>query len=220
MTNLPPEPPSQATPGRNVSARWAEWRAKIDLDQYDARWETMAARGDNVHGEADALTRLIDAHFAGRACRILDAGCGTGRLAVELERRGHSVTAVDLDPDMVDKARAKSASITWMVGDLSTLDLSDRFDVVVMIGNILNFCEPGSQTAIVQNLTRHLDEGGLLVCGWSQENRSDSYRAAQFVSDAVAAGATPVDQWKNWDGEPFDEGDYAVVSVRFSGSAR
>jgi SAM-dependent methyltransferase len=201
-------------PGENVSARWAEWREKVDLEKYDARWEAMAARGDNVHGEADAVTRLIDAHFGGRACRILDAGCGTGRLAVELERRGHTVTGVDLDADMVDKARPKSSTITWLVGDLATVEVADRFDVIVMIGNILNFCEPASQSEIVRNLARHLVVGGLLVCGWSQETRVDSYHAAHFVSDALAGGATHVATWKNWDGEPFDDGDYSVVIVR------
>ena len=212
MTNLPPEAPSPTpVPGRNVSARWAEWRAKIDLDQYDARWDSMAERGDNVHGEADAVTRLVHAHFAGLPCRILDAGCGTGRLAVELERRGHEVTAIDLDADMVDKARPKSRTVSWMVGDLATIDIAERFDIVVMIGNILNFCEPGSQTAIVRNLVRHLHVGGLLVCGWSQESRPDSYHAAGFVADARSAGAEPLELWRNWDGEPFDDGDYAVV---------
>ena len=200
-----------------MSARWAEWRAQIDLDKYDARWEAMAARGDNVHGEADALTRLIDAYLGGRSCRILDAGCGTGRLAVELERRGHAVTGVDLDSDMVDKARSKSSTVTWLVGDLATVEFTDRFDIVVMIGNILNFCEPGSQSVIVRNLTRCLADGGLLVCGWSQETRVDSYHAAHFVADAVAAGATHVTTWKSWDGEPFDDDsgdrDYAVVIV-------
>ncbi len=174
----------------------------------------MAERGDNVHGEADAITRLVQTHFAERPCWILDAGCGTGRLAVELERRGHTVTAVDLDSDMVDKARPKSSTITWMVGDLASIDIADRFDIVVMIGNILNFCEPGSQAAIVHNLIRHLDEDGLLVSGWSQETRSDSYHASQFVADATAAGARPLEQWKNWDGDPFDDGDYAVVIMR------
>jgi SAM-dependent methyltransferase len=207
-------------PGENVSARWAEWREQIDLEKYDARWEAMAARGDNVHGEADAVIRLIETHLGGRVCRIFDAGCGTGRLAVELERRGHTVTGVDLDSDMVDKARPKSQSITWLVGDLATVDLAERFDVVVMIGNILNFCEPGSQSAIVRNLLRHLRSGGLLVCGWSQEKRSDSYLAPELVTDAAEAGASHVATWRNWDGDPFDEhsgdSDYAVVIVRGS----
>ena len=203
-----------ARPGSNVSARWAEWRSKIDLDQYDTRWETMAARGDNVHGEADALTRLANTRFAGRPLRVLDAGCGTGRLAVELERRGHTVTAIDLDPDMVDKARPKSSTITWLVGDLATAAIDGRFDIVVMIGNILNFCRPGSQPEIVHNLVGHLDHDGLLVCGWSQEDRPDSYHAHHFVADAAAARASLLEQWKNWDGDPFDGGDYAVVTVR------
>lgn len=207
-------------PGGHVSARWAQWRAKIDLVQYDARFEVMAARGDNVHGEADAISRLIDSYFAGRSCRILDAGCGTGRLAVELERRGHALTAIDLDPDMVDKARPKSSSITWMVEDLATLAMTEKFDIVAMIGNILNFCEPGVQMAIVQNLIRHLTEGGLLVCGWSQEKLPDSYLADRFVADATSAGAAHVSTWRNWDGDPFDEGDYAVVAVRVSDSVR
>ena len=214
MTNLPPEPPSPGSPkGANVSARWAEWRRTVDLHKYDARWEAMAARGDNVHGEADALTRLIDTEFDGRSCRILDAGCGTGRLAVELARRGHTVTGVDLDPDMVERARPKSSAVTWSVGDLSTVDLDTRFDIVVMIGNILNFCRPGVQTTIVRNLVRHLDPGRLLVCGWSQETWPDAYHASHFVHDATEVGARLVHLWKNWDGEPFDDGDYAVVVV-------
>lgn len=209
-------------PGENVSARWAEWRAEIDLDRYDARWATMAARGDNVHGEADAVSRLVDSHFVGRPCRILDAGCGTGRLAVELERRGHTVTAIDLDPDMVDRARAKSSTITWMVGDLATVEIGSNFDVVAMIGNILNFCAPGSQPSIVANLVRHLVPGGLLVCGWSQESRSDSYLADDFARDAAESGAPEIARWKNWDGDPFEPGetgDYAIVVVRRAGES-
>jgi hypothetical protein len=85
--------------------------------------------------------------------------------------------------------------------------------VVVMIGNILNFCEPGAQPDIVRNMVHHLDTGGLLVCGWSQERRADSYHAHQFVTDATSAGATHLSTWRNWDSKPFDDGDYAVVTV-------
>ncbi|MEY3035043.1 MAG: hypothetical protein RLZ86_1665, partial [Actinomycetota bacterium] len=56
--------------------------------------------------------------------------------------------------------------------------------------------------------------------GWSQERRADSYHADQFVADAVSAGANQVSTWRNWDGEPFDDGDYAVVTVRISDQPR
>ena len=194
----------------------------------------MAARGENVHGEADAVTRLIERHVVDRVgadgprvCHVLDAGCGTGRLAVELERRGHIVTAIDLDPDMVERARAKSSAIRWLVGDLAKLDdvidADDGYDVIVMAGNILNFCAPGSQTAIVHNLVRHLAAGGLLVCGWSQELREDAYLWTDFVRDARELGANLAETWTNWDGdtmpastlggEPVRSSDYAVIAV-------
>ena len=221
-------------PGSEVSERWVEWRRTVDLVKYDQRWESMAARGENVHGEADAVTRLIERHVVDRVgadgprvCHVLDAGCGTGRLAVELERRGHIVTAIDLDPDMVERARAKSSAIRWLVGDLAKLDdvidADDGYDVIVMAGNILNFCAPGSQTTIVHNLVRHLAAGGLLVCGWSQELRDDAYRWTDFVRDAREVGANLAETWTNWDGdtmptstlggEPVRSSDYAVIAV-------
>ena len=221
-------------PGSEVSERWVEWRRTVDLAKYDQRWESMASRGENVHGEADAVTRLIERHVVDRVgadgprvCHVLDAGCGTGRLAVELERRGHIVTAIDLDPDMVERARAKSSAIRWLVGDLAKLDdvidADDGYDVIVMAGNILNFCAPGSQTAIVHNLVRHLAAGGLLVCGWSQELREDAYLWTDFVRDARELGANLAETWTNWDGdtmpastlggEPVRSSDYAVIAV-------
>ena len=221
-------------PGSEVSERWVEWRRTVDLVKYDQRWESMAARGENVHGEADAVTRLIERHVVDRVggdeprvFHVLDAGCGTGRLAVELERRGHIVTAIDLDPDMVERARAKSSAIRWLVGDLAKLDdvidADDGYDVIVMAGNILNFCAPGSQTAIVHNLVRHLAAGGMLVCGWSQELREDAYLWTDFVRDARELGANLAETWTNWDGdtmpaftlggEPVRSSDYAVIAV-------
>jgi SAM-dependent methyltransferase len=215
-----------------VSERWVEWRRTVDLEKYDQRWQAMEARGEPVHGEADAVTRLIEKYLApNQRCTILDAGCGTGRLAVELERRGHNVTGIDLDPDMIERARSKSSTIEWLVGDLSTITFDgshedfhhNMFHVIVMAGNIVNFCAPGTQSAIVRNMVRHLHDGGLLVCGWSQELRDDAYRWYAFVRDARDVGANLAESWTNWDGdsmpastlggEPVRSSDYAVITV-------
>ena len=58
-----------------------------DGDDYQRRFDELAAAGNNVHGEVDFLMQLDPE-------RVLDAGCGTGRVAIELARRGVAVPAV------------------------------------------------------------------------------------------------------------------------------
>lgn len=198
-------------PGSGVSDRWVRWRRAVDLADYDRRWEEMNARGESIHGEMDFIERLV----SGRISSILDAGCGTGRLAIEAVRRGHRAVGVDLDPDMIDRARSKAPEIEWFCSDLSHLELDDVFDVIVMAGNIPLFCAPGSQASIISSLTRHLGPGGTLVCGFSIEQRSDAYLPEDFRRDAESAGLDVIGQYANWDGEASRDGDdYAVIVCR------
>ena len=199
-----------------VSPRWVEWRRTVDLGRYDARWQAMADRGEPVHGEADFIDWLVGEHLGGRASvRVLDAGCGTGRLAIELVNRGHSAMGVDLDPDMIDRAVHKAPHIGWKVADLANLELGELFDLAVMAGNIPLFCAPGAQADIVASIGAHLPVGGLLVCGWSQEVGDASYRAGHFEDDIARAGFTLLARFSTWDREPFDRSrDYAVLVAR------
>lgn len=182
----------------------------MNLDEYDRRWENMVAQGKSVHGELDFVERLRPV----TPLSILDAGCGTGRLAIEAERRGHRVVGVDLDPDMLERARSKAPAIEWICADLSRLALEDRFDVVVMAGNIPLFCVPGTQPQIITALARHLVSGGVLICGFSIEDSVDSYTPARFECDARAAGLDFVSCSSNWNGDPVGPAgtdDYAVI---------
>ena len=200
----------------------------MDLDEYDRRWMGMVARGESVHGELDFVEDIV---LGGRvdgsepddaALDILDAGCGTGRLAIEAARRGHRAVGVDLDRDMIDRARSKAPEIPWHHADVSRLDLSIDFDVIVMAGNIPLFCALGTQGSIVAALARHLRPNGWLFCGFSIEKRPDSYRATDFVADAEAAGLRLHAVHPAWDAavhpidhrDQFDRGDYAVIVCR------
>ena len=80
-------------------------RVDLSPDQYDERWAALAATGEEIHGEVDLVEALLLEH--GLTGAVLDAGCGTGRVAVELAARGHAVTGVDLDPALLDAARVK-----------------------------------------------------------------------------------------------------------------
>jgi SAM-dependent methyltransferase len=168
---------------------------------YDQRWEELAAAGRNVHGEAD----FVEALHPGS---VLDAGCGTGRVAIELARRGLDVVGVDLDASMLDVARSKAPHLRWVYADLAHVDLGRTFDVVVMAGNVMIFLAPGSEGAVVANLARHLGPGGRLVAGFSvQPGRLD---LPAYDAHAAAAGLALVERWATWDRAPFEGGDHAV----------
>lgn len=173
-------------------------------DDYDAPYEARAASGSNVHGEADFVMRL-------EPRSVLDAGCGTGRTARELARRGVEVAGVDLDAAMLDTARRKAPHLDWRLGDLTTVDLGRRFDVVLMAGNVMIFLTPGTEGAVLTNLVRHLRPGGALIAGF-QTARARLPLAA-YDDLAGAAGLTLAERWATWECEPWQPGGGYAVSV-------
>lgn len=181
---------------------------------YDARWAKLAAAGESVHGEADLVDALLR-EVQGR--RVLDAGCGTGRVAIELAARGYDVVGVDVDPGMLGTARAKAPALPWCEADLAHLDevpalpgaaAGAGFDLVVMAGNVMIFVAPGTEGAVLTALRAQLLPGGLLVAGF--QVRPDRLSLGEYDSLAAVAGFALVDRWATWDRQPFTEGDYAV----------
>ncbi|WP_419918449.1 class I SAM-dependent methyltransferase [Candidatus Poriferisocius sp.] len=170
---------------------------------YDARWEQLAADGHNPHGEADFVDQLL-----GGSGRVLDAGCGTGRVAIELARRGYQVVGVDIDTEMIAQARAKALQLVWYQLDLSTFDLGEGFDAVVMAGNVLLFTVPGTEAAVVARCAAHLSPGGALVAGF--QLRTGGYGLDQYDTDCTAAELTLKQRFSTWERAPWNGGNYAV----------
>lgn len=186
------------------------WLAASDADAraagYDANWDRLAATGADIHGEASFVEGLDPV-------AVLDAGCGTGRVAIELARRGVDVVGVDLDPGMLEVARRKAPELRWVQGDLATVELGRQFDVVVAAGNVLIFLTPGTEAAVVANLARHLAPAGLLVAGFQLSD--DRLPLGVYDEHCRAAGLVTVERYATWDRAPYDGGDYAVsVSAR------
>jgi SAM-dependent methyltransferase len=146
---------------------------------------------------------------------VLDAGCGTGRVAIELALRGMEVVGVDIDPGMLDTARRKAPGLTWVEADLGSVALYEapgrqrRFDVVVMAGNVMIFLAPGSEGAVIARLARHLAPGGALVAGFQLlPGRLD---LAMYDHLAGVAGLRLEERWATWERDPWvPGGDYAV----------
>ena len=126
--------------------RWSTG-SRAGADDYDAQWKQLAARGVDPHGEVEFVMHHAPAS-------VLDAGCGTGRVAIELARRGVDVAGVDLDAGLLGAARAKAPELSWHLADLTTVDLGRVFDVVVLAGNVMIFLAPGTEGAVLANLRR------------------------------------------------------------------
>ncbi len=162
----------------------------------------------DMHGEA-----ALVASIAPEPASVLDAGCGTGRVAIELNRRGHAVVGVDVDAAMLEAARAKAPDLVWVQGDLTDpgLDLGQTFDVVVMAGNVLIFVPPGTEGRVIRNAARWLRPGGLLVTGYSL--RRDGFGPRRHDTLAARSGLALQDRWSTWDKHPSAPGDRYAVAV-------
>ncbi|HUP85995.1 MAG TPA: class I SAM-dependent methyltransferase [Acidimicrobiales bacterium] len=177
-----------------------------DGDTYQQRFDELAAKGVDVHGEAAFV-------MAYAPVTVLDAGCGTGRVGVELSRRGVDVVGADVNDSMLAAARRASPTVEWIRSDLAALDLGRTFDVVVMAGNVPLFTPPGSEAALVAGCARHVRAGGLLVAGFELGR---GYPLDDYDSHCADAGLRLAERFSTWDRRPFaDGGDYAVsVHVR------
>src|SRR5687768_16023936 len=120
-----------------------------DGDDYQARFDRLAASGTDVHGEATFVRAYAPAS-------VLDAGCGTGRVAIELARHGIEVVGVDVDASMLATARRQAPELAWVESDLTVLDLGRTFEVVVLAGNVPLFTPPGTHRALVAGVARHV----------------------------------------------------------------
>jgi len=179
-------------------------------DWYVERFRNMAAEGVDLHGEA----RMIDA-MVHRQARVLDAGCGPGRVGGRLGELGHDVVGVDLDPVLIAAAEQDHPGPTWLVSDLSELDLAalgvePGFDVVVCAGNVMGFLDPATRQRVLERLASTLADGGRIVTGFGS---SGDYPFEAFFADVEAVGLVAELRLSTWDLRPFTPDSDFLVAV-------
>ena len=142
-----------------MSAIWHD----VECAAYTADLELWRALADTAHGP------------------VLDLGCGTGRVALDLATRGCAVTGIDSDPELIetlrDRAQARKLDIGAAVADARSFDLGTTFALVISPMQVVQLLGgPDGRAQMLGSVRRHLEPGGLFAAAlanpfddWSDE---------------------------------------------------
>lgn len=208
-----------APPSSGYSHLWDRLRAENPRHSadYAQRWRDLAAEGKDLDGEARFAMALV-----GPGSRVLDAGCGQGRVGGYLSERGYGVWGVDLDEELVAEARAAYPRADWRLGDLAVFDFralaaearvpgrDGGFDLVVSAGNVLTFLDPAARRPALAGLRSALGEGGRLVTGLGLDR---GYELDDYLEDLAESGLHVQHRFSSWHMHPFDPASDYLVCV-------
>ncbi|WP_431841911.1 class I SAM-dependent methyltransferase [Calidifontibacter indicus] len=203
-----------------MDRRPTRWE-RTDHRGYGAKFAQLHGSGQDIEGEA----RLADT-MAPRGARILDAGCGMGRVGGTLRARGHDAYGVDLDAALLEQARQTYPQLPTMlsrIDDLTPETLSAQgfpttYDLVVCVGNVMILGEPGSERLMLERMRDLLAPDGRILVGFHTDAtppHSRVYPVAEFDADVAAAGLRVDSRFGTYELRPYDPAsNYAVSLLR------
>lgn len=133
-----------------------------------ARYYNLLYRDKDYTGEAAYIHRLIKTYASG-ARTLLDLGCGTGKHALALSKKGYFVTGVDISEEMVSLAKAqikslKQTKIKLVTGDIRNIRLKKKFDVITSLFHVMSYQANNADIEAALNTARiHLKNKGVFI---------------------------------------------------------
>jgi magnesium-protoporphyrin O-methyltransferase len=151
---IPAVPPAKASPTNAAPTSYQKSRGQLEtyFDKTARKaWEDLTSDVPvsgiraTVRAGRDAMRAvLLDSLPSDMAgMRLLDAGCGTGALAIAAAQRGAQVVAIDVSQGLIDVAQRRAPShlpITWSVGDMASQSLG-IFDHIVAMDSLIHYSE-------------------------------------------------------------------------------
>ncbi len=134
---------------------------------------------------------------------ILDVGAGTGRVALDLARNGHEVTALDRDPVLLDELRRRTGGlpVTTVVADARSFELDVRFPLCLVPMQTLQLLDRDGRASFLRCARRHLAVDGLLAAALSES--LDPY-------DVADGGPMPLPDMCERDGVVYSSAPTAI----------
>ncbi|MDO5700162.1 MAG: class I SAM-dependent methyltransferase [Bowdeniella nasicola] len=188
--------------------------------RYIERFRRLAAEGFDLDGEARACDALLE-----RGSRVVDAGCGPGRVSHALAERGHHVVGLDIDPVLLKEARAVAASrhiATTADGEGGSArfiqaDLREPYpaeakgaDLIVCSGNVITFFDDDEPAQVLLYLADALSPTGRAVVGFGLTR---GYSLERFEADCAAAGLSIESRFSTWQFHPMTEDSDFMVAI-------
>ena len=150
---------------------------RYNAEYYDAFY---AYKGDILFYE----------QFISDSVSVLELGCGTGRVAFPLAKKAKQVVGVDVSGDMISRAKKKlkSANVEFLLGDMSSLNLKAKFDLIIAPFRVLQTLETEDVVLkSLKNIKKHMNPEGLGILNvfnpylskddmkikWIQDNKTD-----------------------------------------------
>jgi SAM-dependent methyltransferase len=179
-------------------------------------------------GEID-FYRAMAMELTERGGSVLEVGCGTGRVTLQLAQEGISIVGMDFSPAMLTIARQKSQglpNVRWAEGDMMSFDLGECFDLIIIPGHSFQFMlTPEDQLACLNCIRQHLAPGGKLVLhinhddlswlGALAEGRGTDFKLKGEYRQDTKQGS--VRAWTAWSYETATQTASAIDAWEFIG---
>lgn len=166
-------------------------------EAYDERYKAVHQKNLRWMGEESSpiVTEIIQKHGISKENSVLEIGCGEGRDAVYLLKKGYNLSATDVSPEAVNycKARYKAFSDRFDLLDVVSGTLDKKFDYIYSVAVIHMLVEDEDRKAFYAFIKEHLTENGIaLICtmGDGEMERKTDISIAFDLGERVCEGET------------------------------
>ena len=149
------------------------WTEKLFIDEPDLFRTTIEERFEKTEFEVEGLLRLFEMHGVPTGAKVLDMGCGIGRISIPLAKKGYHVVGVDLSPSYIQRAieyaeeEGVSEHTRFIVGDMrdieSVLTDNNGFDAVLSMWTSMGYWDEETDLSILGQCLRLTKHGGWFI---------------------------------------------------------